>query len=534
MFGVYILICTILSLCVHSTSCLHSFRGLPTCDPMWFPKTLGDELLQYFQSDDKIKHNAIFPQNFASCETSNKALEQPVDTNVKDVCLQPKEHATSQQWAFSMPKREGEAYTLGPRKLPPGLPAPDVRNNYLSQMQQNKHDSMSRDENRGNGQHLNSFPDLNHMFSPQIETTNPFLHSYDRFIQNSTEPIRNIQYAPQNRKQLAIGFQSLLHGEQDDSCHHEFPDMYRERVGKYNEDRMLELWKFTSPAMSTQSAPAVPTRKDMMGEFGTALMERNGALRNEIKRDSFQELHGFSPQNTEYVQQPKVLSGCFSFPNQYQNMMTMQRKSTSLPINMNSNQYLNHHLQQDQIQSKIKPQTLKEKKRMNKSGFLGQNLPSSHISNSMVEGDNKQQNFDRFKIMQSKEFDGEYSIVSAKNTHQFMPVMYPVNDHRRHCNMNTSEFSSRSILPYCCPGMDKGDIMSANELAAFKAFVSNPMSRREESHYHGLNPAMTSPLVMNEEHVTQLYFYMDECFDQWKCLEKERKKVSFRSFIPLC
>lgn len=519
-----------------------SFRSLPTCNPIWSPKTLREELLQYFQSEAKTQHNPTFPPNYVSCEAFSRAHGQSMDKDVKEFCQQSNDHTTSQKWPFNLPKGGTDSYTPCPQKLPPGLPMPNIGNTYPSQIQQNKYDNTSADENRGNSQHLNNFPDLSDVFRPQSEMTSPCFHPYyeDHYIQNSTKPTSNEQFVPQDINQLVSSFQSFMAGEHDGFYHGDFPNMHRETAAMHHEEGMVEQWKITSPAMSTQSTPAMQTHKEMVGELGTVQMERNGVVRNKnVKCDAFQDLPGFSPTNTEYFQQPKLFSGSCSLPNQYQSNMTMHRKNTSLPINMRTNQYLKHHLQQGQIQSKIKPQMQKENKRMHMSGFLGEGFSPRHVTNcNMRGGDKKQplsQNFDQFGSMLSQRFDGENGMVNVKNTQQPTPLMYPVNDPRRHSSMNSSNFSSRSTLPYgsCVPGMDMGDMMSANEFAAFSSFVSDTMTRRGESTHHGITSAMATSMVMNEGPMIQLYFYLDKCCDQWRCLEKERKRVCFQNLI-LC
>lgn len=483
-----------------------------------------------------MQHNPTFPPNYVSREALSKAQGHSVDKDVEEFCQQSNGLATNQQWLFNVPNGDRDSSTLRPQKLPPGLPLPNVGNTYMSQIQQSKYDNMSA--NKDNSQPMNNFPDLSDVFRPQSEMNSPCFHPCyeDHYIQSSAKPTSNEQYVPQDINQLLSSFQSFMAGEHDSLCRGDFPNMHRQTVGMHHEDSTVEQWKITSPAMQTQ--------KQLVGEFGTVQMEINGGVRKQtFKCDAFQDQPGFSPQNREYFQQPKPFSASLNLPNQYQSKMTMHRENASLPINMSMNQFSQHHIQQGQVQSKIKPQMQKEKKRMHMSGFLGEGFSTRPLTNTSMRGGHKKQAFsqnlyfDHPGSIQSQRFDGENSMVSTGNTQQLVPFMYPVNDPRRHSSMPiNSNFSPRSTLAYGSgvPGMDVGDMMSVNESAAFNSCVSDMVTGRGESTYHGMASAMTTSMVMNQGGpVIQLYFYLDECYEQWRCLEKERKRVCFQNLI-LC
>lgn len=389
---------------------------------------------------------------------------------------------------------------------------PNTNNAYQSQMQKERHDSTTVKEKRGNKNYLDSFLDLSNVFNPQSEATTPYFHSHSEDnIYNSVKPTSKEQYDSQDPSQLVTGFQTFMTSEHDVSFHGNFADVYRETQSRRDEDWMGEHWKYTSPSMPTHITPAVQTTKERVG----VQMERNGVMRNEmVNCEGIQNLHGFSTQNTEPFQQPKMFSGSVSLANHYQTKMTMQKKNNLLPFDLKNNQCLT---QEDHIQSKIKSQMQKEKKRM--SGIHGENLYTSHIANCSTKGREKnQQNMDHFEIMQAQRFGGQQSAS----------CVYPVNDPKRHLSMNSSNYHSRSTLSYGNPDPSvlMGNMMSANEFIALKAVVNDLMTQRGDPTYHGLNSAMTS-VMMDDVPVVQLYLYLDECCDQLRCLEKERKKVCF-------
>uniref|UniRef100_UPI003AAE448D meiosis-specific coiled-coil domain-containing protein MEIOC n=1 Tax=Centroberyx gerrardi TaxID=166262 RepID=UPI003AAE448D len=585
--------------------------NVSTFKPIWSPKTMREDLLQYFQSESKTQQNPAFLPNHTCRESFNKAQAQPMDKYFEEFYQQFNAFGNTQQSLFTSSNGGADSYTSQPQKLPPGLPMPSTGNSYLSQIRQSKHDYISADKDRGNSGPMNNFPDLSDVFAPQSEMSSRCFDPYyaDHSIQSSVKPMSNEQYAPQEVNKLVSNFQALMAGEQDSLRRREPPNTHRQPMEMHYEDSMAEQWKFTSPAMSTHSTPTMQIQKEQVGEFGTAQRERNGGVGKQTFQgdSSSQNLPGFNPQNVEYFQQPKPLSASFNPTNQYQNKMATHTGNASLLVTLGMNQHPQHHSQQSQMQNKIKPPRANcgpsntsffsqsvsefvpqhshqmqrgplciqdysrgggpsthcqpgqgqagtgldsirkrdggsemqlEKNRMHMAGFLGEGFNTRPHSNThMRDGDKKQglpQNlyFDLLGNMHnSQRFGGGNSTVSAGNAPQFVPLMYPVNDPRKRSCMpfNSSNFSSRSSLPYGSgvPVMDLGDMMSDNEFAAFNPYLCDAMGCSGESIYPGMASASRSPRMMKNRGgpMSQLHFHLEECYEQWRCLEKERKKT---------
>ncbi|KAK2833185.1 hypothetical protein Q5P01_017074 [Channa striata] len=504
----------------HSQDSYYREGTLPTFNSIWSPKTLREELLQYLQSESKVQHSSTFPAN-----TFSKTQGQSIVRDIEEICQYSSSVGTNQQLLFHLPNGDRDSYTPYPQKLSPGEPVPNIVNTYLPPRQQSKYENVSFDKDRESAHLMNNLPDLSNVFSCQSKMNSPSVDPCyeDCYTQNITRP-KNIELpVPQDINQLVSSFQSFMAVEHDSFHCRDFPDMNKQLQGMHHE----EQWQFTIPPLSAQKTPAIQTPKQLLGEFGTVQRKKNEEVGKQIfKHDAFRDLPCFNPQNTEYFQQPKPSSAYLKHPKQYQNNMTMHREN----ININTNQYSKHCTQERQVQSEVKPQLFKDKKMMDMSGFLGDGFSGIPLPNTLAREEDKKPALSQplyFALrgsMQPQKFDGENSIVSTGNTHQIMPPIYNVNDPRRYCSI---PINSRSMLPYRngVPGLDVGDMVPANESAHCSSCVSDMMTQRGEGTY-SMASVFTTPMVMNQGGpMVQLYPFVNECYEQWRCLEKERKKT---------
>lgn len=192
-----------------------------------------------------------------------------------------------------------------------------------------------------------------------------------------------------------------------------------------------------------------------------------------------------------------------------------------------------------------------EKNRMHMAGHLGEGFSTLRLdvstrpqtSTHMSERDKKhglsqKPYFDLAgNIYGSQRFGEANSTVSAGKTPQFLPFMFPLSDRRQSsCHMPTSSsnFNPRSSLSYGrgVPLMDLGDMLPETEFTAFNHYLSDLTGCSGERLHPGMASVLRSPRMMMNPGgpMSQLHFYLEECYEQWRCMERERKKVSIHNW----
>ncbi|XP_041719052.1 meiosis-specific coiled-coil domain-containing protein MEIOC [Coregonus clupeaformis] len=133
----------------------------------------------------------------------------------------------------------------------------------------------------------------------------------------------------------------------------------------------------------------------------------------------------------------------------------------------------------------------------------------------------------------SQRFGGGNGTVNAGKNPAFLPYMYQaVNDPRQnscHMPLNSASFNSRSSFPYggSIPPMDLCDLLPDGEFAAFNPYFNDLMGSSGENPYTGTTGGLRSPSRMRNRGgpMSELHFHLEECYEQWRVLEKERKKT---------
>ncbi|XP_016395422.1 meiosis-specific coiled-coil domain-containing protein MEIOC-like isoform X1 [Sinocyclocheilus rhinocerous] len=111
---------------------------------------------------------------------------------------------------------------------------------------------------------------------------------------------------------------------------------------------------------------------------------------------------------------------------------------------------------------------------------------------------------------------------------QLFPFLYQMGDPRKStCHL----IQSQSQLPYCSvPVIDMNERLPEGDVSPFSPYLQECIGLSQTSgdgSFSGFLSAMTLPkfgkALGNPN--SQLHFYLEECYEQWKMLEKERKQA---------
>ncbi|KAK2916316.1 hypothetical protein Q8A67_000690 [Cirrhinus molitorella] len=125
--------------------------------------------------------------------------------------------------------------------------------------------------------------------------------------------------------------------------------------------------------------------------------------------------------------------------------------------------------------------------------------------------------------------NGASSNSTKATPSQLFPFLYQMGDHRK----NTCHpIQSQSQLPYCSvPLIDMNERLPDGDMSPFSPYLQEciglSQASRDLGSFSGFLSDMTLPKFGKAfgSPNSQLHFYLEECYEQWRMLEKERKQA---------
>ncbi|KAJ8344712.1 hypothetical protein SKAU_G00289050 [Synaphobranchus kaupii] len=167
------------------------------------------------------------------------------------------------------------------------------------------------------------------------------------------------------------------------------------------------------------------------------------------------------------------------------------------------------------FERKVKPQTSAQREADRKAGFQ----PETYLD------------FLGRVYSSQRHTGGNFGINTSgkKQPSALFPYMYAVGDPRQNpyqLQLGIGGFPTRSAFPYGSPVtfMDLCNLLPDNEFPPFNPYLHDISG---DSPFLGVATALRSPrLVKNRcAPTSQLHYQLEECYEQWRVLEKERKKA---------
>ncbi|XP_061905995.1 uncharacterized protein LOC133651839 isoform X1 [Entelurus aequoreus] len=453
------------------------YDGSPSIgSTIWCSTPSTEEFPPYFRSQYKQDGAPFLPSHVPS-EAFLQGRVESAGTNGQ-FPQQPGGSSANQQWHVSVTDGDRDSLFSPPRRRPPGLPVLRTGNHFQSQMPPSAY-HQSADLHQANHQPVDSFHQISDVFQQPNENRNP-LFDLSSESRNAMAISHMEQYLQETTNQLVSGFQSLLAEEPDRGHYKGFPNMQIKT--EHPEESMAEQWKILSGGMPMFNMPPTHIQKQLEEELCSMTRGRNDMAGKPI---DIQGWSGFGDENAGYFPQTKPIFAPLNPPNQHQTV-----------LNRNTHLFYSPRTQQGHVQHKMKPQTHKDKKRT--SGWFGQKL----LNNARVTENNKRPHVDLQPNMQK---------ATGEN---HMPLKYPAGDLRR-TSWSPMKYQPKDTSRHTAP----------NRSGPLGSTLHTPLSHSEA--HTGDGYGSFAALLENNQglHVIQLYFHLDECYEEWKNLENEWKKT---------
>ncbi|KAK7167712.1 hypothetical protein R3I94_001948 [Phoxinus phoxinus] len=125
-------------------------------------------------------------------------------------------------------------------------------------------------------------------------------------------------------------------------------------------------------------------------------------------------------------------------------------------------------------------------------------------------------------------YNGASSNSAKATPSQHFPFLYQMGDPR---NSACQPIQSQHTLPYCSASLiDRNERLPAEDISPFSPYLQEYIGLSQASGYgsfSGFLSAMTLPKFGKAlgSPNSQLHFYLEECYEQWRMLERERKNA---------
>ncbi|XP_077414632.1 uncharacterized protein moto [Vanacampus margaritifer] len=441
---------------------------------LWHPKTLREDLLQYFQPQDTVPNYV-----------PNEALIQSQVVSKNEQFLQGFSGIPANLHShISVLNGDRDSYGSHSKPLSPGLPISKMANQFPPQTLESNYD-LSADFHQAYHQPINNIPQISDVFQLQNKMSRPFFDHHESVM--SASPISNNEQGMlEHMDQLASGLKSLMDDASNQGRYGCFPTI--ERKTEYPEDSIPEQWKFPSQPMQ------MFCKKTLEGEFW------GQNVKPAFEHQGVQEMSVLGNENAEYFPQIKSISMSSNSPNQYQNIIKR-------------NQYFNPCSKQ-QGQYKMKSLMQKQKKKM--PGCIEERLQTT----ACVAKTHRRPYVDHLSGMET--FNRE-NIMG--NVQLFIPLAHVDSKARSFTQLPV--MSEKDTTPHGngSPAVTPTAEMALNGAAAlYSHFQGSEAHNGERTCEEG--DSLAASLEMNPGRlVIQFYLHLDECSEQLGYLEGERKKT---------